>query len=148
MTKSAADATPYRVIPEVMWRVDPLVVAARKLPGWIEFHRACATVKLYFDNIERVAGKRGEFRAVAFTIERKRDHAVSYLVAEGRGRTPIDALEAAYRAAGEKGFSPTGADEWLRLILNPVAAAAPQAVTEFDDLLGGDEPEDVDDLLG
>ena len=126
-------------IPEMMWRNDPEVEAARKMPGWGKFHRECGKEFLYFDHIERHGGKRGEYLAVAFTLV-GRDRRTPEKVAEGRAKTVLGAVEAAFRAAGRH---IPAAEPWLALLTNPVAAATPDpeqepadALLDFEDLLG------------
>lgn len=115
----------YRVKPEMMWKPDDQVEAARKAPGWVEFHRQCGRHKLFFDHIER-DGRRGPYKATAFTVEQRGPHLVSVFVANGSGKTPIEAVADAYRSAGQ-----------------PIADA------ELDRLMGlGADSLDLEDLLG
>ncbi len=109
----------------MMWKQDEQVEAARKLPGWRDFHRRCGEHNLFFDHIER-DGKRGPYKATAFTLERRRHGFVSIHIADGVGKRPIDALADAY-----------------------CKAASPVADAELSKLLGTTEDAlDLDDILG
>lgn len=78
--------------PEMQWRDSPDVEAARKLPGWVEFHKVCGAQRLFFDHIEKTGRA---FICTAFTGSGTETRKT----AEGSGKTVIEALEAAYRAA-------------------------------------------------
>ena len=133
--RSPGAAHVWQPIPEVLWRSDPQVEAARQHNGWPQFHRAAGQIGLYFDHVER-DGRRGQYLATAFTLVDR----VSVKLADGRGATPITAVAEAYRLSGRG--SPD-ADQWLAVL---------QGVeTDFADLLGGgsvvtDDP--FGDLLG
>ncbi|MEO5867256.1 MAG: hypothetical protein ABIQ19_09115 [Sphingomonas sp.] len=122
----------------MMWRTDEQVTAARKAPGWAEFHRQCGRHNVFFDHIER-DGRRGPYKATAYTVEMRRGFAVSFHVADGTGKTPIEAVAAAYRAADR----PVADDELDRLLGIGVPSAA-----DFDDILGGETADDMEDILG
>lgn len=98
MIPRAASRPIYKVKPEMMWKQDDQVAAARRLPGWPEFHRQCGKHDLFFDHIER-DGKRGPYKATAFTLQRRRDHFITVHIADGVGKAPVEALVDAYRKA-------------------------------------------------
>lgn len=87
----------YALSCEMMWKLDLNVDAARKLPKWSRFHRACGERGLFFDNIER-RDRRDTYKCVAFTIktrgagEKFAGHPVQVFLAEGVGKTVLDAL--------------------------------------------------------
>jgi len=83
---------------ELLWKIDPLVEAARKLPEWKEFHRLCGRATLCFDHIERAG--RGAFGCTAFTTEKRGENWVFVHRADGRGNTVIAALTDAYEKSG------------------------------------------------
>lgn len=129
---------PYTPIPEVLWRSDPLVDAARKLPTWALFHRVCGKANLFFDNIER-EGRRGQFSAHAFTLVGPKKQTMH--AATGKGKTPIEALVAAYRASGQ---AIPEAEPLLAQMLDPADVRDP-----FADLLGETAPiDDIERLFG
>lgn len=75
----------------LFWRGPTAAVReAAKHPGWAEFHRQAGKVGLFFDDIEP-AGRTG-YGAVAFRIERERGYCVRYVVAQGKGDGPIEAV--------------------------------------------------------
>ena len=121
-------AEPYHFKPEAAWKMNDEVEAARKMAGWREFHKACAKSLLFFDHIERVGR---DFIAVAVI-----GSGPAHKAAEEKGKTPVLALAAAYRACGRR---VPDADPLLDLLLNPEL--------DIDSLLGGDEP-DLEDILG
>lgn len=127
----------YSVKAETMWKLDENVTAARKLPGWREFHRQCGRHNLSFDHIER-DGKRGPYKATAFTTERRGDLFANIHVSDGFGKTVLEALADAYRKAEQP-----VADAELSLLMH-----GPASVESFDDLLGGDAEVDMEELLG
>lgn len=86
-------------MPEMMWRPDANIDAARKLPGWRDFHRVCGRVGLYFDRMQKAG--RG-YTCDAFTAHRRRDHYVTEKLATGRGVSVVASVEAAYRASGRQ----------------------------------------------
>jgi hypothetical protein len=76
----------------MMWKVDEELQAAYKLPKWGRFHRACGEKKLFFDNIER-RDKRDTYKCIAFTtMPSKCGGWMSVFVAQGVGKTVLDAL--------------------------------------------------------
>lgn len=94
----------YRPIPEMMWKCDENLVAARRLPKWNRFHRACGEQNLFFDNVER-RDRRDTYKCVAFTVERRETGKFigaprSVFIAEGTGKTVLEALGAAFAKAG------------------------------------------------
>lgn len=113
---------PYLFKPEVTWKMDTEVEAARTLPGWREFHRACAKGQLFFDHIE----KQGRLY-VAVAVH---GSGIAYKVAEERAKTPVEALEAAYRAGGVR---VPDAEPWLAMI---VRGPQPADDIDLEDLLG------------
>ncbi len=126
----------------MMWKSDPLIDAARKAPGWSEFHRECGKQWLYFDEIEREG--RG-YRALAYTARKVSDGFYQRtVVARGMGRGVIDAVLAAFDGAHDAGFH---IDYELRALLD----GSPPPVTgviDFDDLIGGGSTIDLEDLIG
>lgn len=146
-------ATPHHSRHVVFFRRDEVVEAARKRPGWREFHRVCGRHNIYFDDIEAV-GKRQGYRAIAFeVVDRQWANPV-----EGRGADPVAAVADAYARQG-KGNAETDAalERLLRgeLEVLPVPDCSPAfaaiddamrtaaAVTGIDDLLGLPEEEDL-----
>jgi hypothetical protein len=121
----------------MMWKLDENVTAARRLPGWREFHRRCGEHNLFFDHIER-DGKRGPYKATAFAVERRGNLFVNVHLADGAGKTVLEALADAYC----KALLPVAEAE-LKLLIN-----GPPEAESFDDLLGGDAVVDLEDLLG
>ncbi len=70
----------------------------RKLPNWMEFHREAGRRKLCFDRPVK-DGKR--YTCVAFTTkDAPAGGWLSYKLAEGAGKTPLESMEAAYRESG------------------------------------------------
>lgn len=116
----------YQPSAEMFWKADAAVEAARKTPGWREFHKTCAAQQLFFDHIEKHGGR---YVSVAMA-----GSGASMKAAEERGKTPIDALVAAYRASG---IRVPAAEEFVALMLRPVAAVVDDG-DGFDDLLGDD----------
>lgn len=116
-----APVKPYRIFPEMMWKVDPDIEAARKLPGWMEFHRQCGKVGLYFDIPSR-SGNRGPFTVVAFTLKRNGvDGYNSYEIARASGRHLIQTMQQAHDQSGR------ATDETAALLdrmINPPAEIA------------------------
>jgi hypothetical protein len=124
---------PYVPSNEMMWRPDENVVAARKLPGWVEFHRTCGRAGLFFDNPTR-DGRRGKYTVTAFGVRPVRTGFQHVHFADGQGTTVVEALEAAYRAAGQ-----LVADAEMDLLMG-------RAADDFSALIGGDS--DFEDLIG
>lgn len=123
---------PYLFKPEVTWKSDPAVEAARQLPGWREFHSACAKRLLFFDHIEKHGRQFVSIAVVGSGAAQK--------VAEERGKTPVEALTAAYRAAR---IPVEDAERWLALI-----SRGPDALPSLEDILGGEDEPDMEDILG
>lgn len=128
---------PYTPKGEMFWRPDSNVDAARRLPEWNAFHRACGKRHIGFDHIER-DGRRGPYRANC--NEWRRTSVGGWVFVsrgEGRGRTVVEALAAAFRASGED--IPEAAAMLERGLLGvapaPAATAAPQPDNEFDALV-------------
>lgn len=123
----------------MMWKPDPLIDAARRAPGWSEFHRECGKEWLYFDEIEREG--RG-YRALCYTARKTApDFYQRTVVARGQGRGVLDAVLAAFDAAVAAGFPVTVAHRGL---LDGSAAA----VVDLDDLIGGAAVVELEDLIG
>jgi len=87
---------PYTPSPEMQFSICPELEAARKLPAWAAFHRACGRQRLFFDLPVRER-KRGPFTAVAFTAK---PSSASYELARGTGKTVIDAVADGFAKAG------------------------------------------------
>lgn len=128
----------YREKPEMMWRIDAVVEALRKRKGWTEFHKVCGRANLFFDHIEK-SGKRGPYSATAFRLGSGPTHHLRYRIADGTGKTPLDAIVACYKAAGQP-----VADEELAVLIG----SAPPPADDFDDLLGEDVADDFEDIIG
>jgi hypothetical protein len=111
----------YTPKPELLWRADPAVDAARKLPDWAKFHRACGVCDVFYDHIERHG--RG-YRCTVFTRWKENDLWYHRKLADGDGKTVVEALADAYRKSG---ITVPGADEMLTHGLLGVA-------DEFEDL--------------
>ena len=109
----------YQPRPEAFWKVDAAVEAARKQPGWRDFHKTCAAQQLFFDHIEKQGNR---YVSVAMA-----GSGASMKAAEERGKTPIEALVAAYRASG---IRVPAAEPFVALMLNDGDG--------FDDLLNDD----------
>ena len=120
---------PHRSRNTMFWRRDERVVEASRHSGWAAFHRACGESGLFFDDIDPVG--RG-YGAVTFRIEENaRKILIRYVVAEGRGSGPIEAVLDAYRNSVAAGFN-VPAD--LSRLLD--SSAAEQTPAEIDDVLG------------
>jgi hypothetical protein len=89
---------PYRILDEMLWRVDPEIDALRKLPFWKEFHRESGKRGLCVDRPQKVGR---QCVCVAFTPQ-KTDQGgwVCYELSRGEGKTPLAAMEDAYRKSG------------------------------------------------
>lgn len=121
-------------IPEMLWRPDIAITAARKRPEWAAFHRACGNLGLYFDHCQRVG--RSGFSVDAFTTR----NGVAVLLANGRGKSPAEAVAAAY---GAQAIRTT--DDVLAALLRTDAATD----ADLEALLGGAAlTTDLEDLLG
>lgn len=116
---------PYTTIPEVLWKVDPLVEEARRVPAWRHFHRACGKRDLFFDHVER-KGKTRVYGAVAFTLGKVRDQWWSYHVADAKREVrsrpcstpmrakPLRNIATRKRSYGRSGFAMAGPPTLLR----------------------------------
>lgn len=155
-------STPHQSRHTLFFRRDEVVEAARKRPGWRDFHRVCGQHGIYFDDIES-AGKRQGYRAIAFELD---DSTPKQWVnpVEGRGNDPAAAVADAYRKQG-RGNPETDAalevmlrgeeiaavmdtPEVQAAIVNAVFAASIQTAPDpMDDLLGIAADED-EDLIG
>lgn len=69
----------------IMWRPDPAIDAARKLPDWARFHRVCGQHDVVFDEFERV----GRVYRCAGYIRDGRHHTET---ARHEGTSVVDAL--------------------------------------------------------
>jgi len=119
---------PHRSRNLLHYRVDPRLDELRKKPEWVAFHKACGQHGLFFDDIDPV-GRSGQYGAVTFRLERSAGgYYDRFLVSEGRGAGPIDAVIAAYRAAVAKGFS---VDPGLDALLT----GTPAPTIEEDDIM-------------
>ncbi len=121
------------MLPEVLWANDANVEAARKLPGWREFHRACGEIRLFFDHPQK---KGRNYLIAVFTgsgYETRR-------LCEGVGKTVIEALGDAYQNAH---YRVPVAEECLARM-----RGAPAVSVDVDDILGGDPVMDYEDILG
>jgi len=90
-----------RLKPEMFWRPDPAIDAARRQPGWYAFHRACGRLGVYFDHPGRSA-RGGVYEVLCFTVRGDRQ----YELARGHGPTPVAALADAHDRSG-RGTSET-----------------------------------------
>ena len=120
----------------MLWKPDAAVTAARLTVGWREFHRECGATELFFDHVE--GHPRPGYTATVYAVARRRTYIETVHLADGRGPTPIEAIAAAYRAAGRP---VAAAEPWLDRMLNPAPAV------DLDALLGGPEPV-LEDLIG
>jgi hypothetical protein len=111
-------SAPYTPKAEMTWRLDPEVEAARRLPGWAEFHRACGAAGVFYDHIERESGKRSDYVATAFGVTPRGSVYVSHLIAKGRGKTP---LEAVLSAASQVSIDMPGSEEAAKRMLGQPA---------------------------
>lgn len=112
--------------PENMWRDSAALQEARSLPGWREFHRVCGQRRLFFDHIEKVGR---EYVCVAFTGSGTE----TSKLCEVSGKSVIEALEAAYRAAR---LPVAEAEIQLALMKGDNLIGGPVAVDDFEDLIG------------
>lgn len=125
----------------MMWRSDPAVELTRKRPGWPEFHRACARHDIFFDHIEK-DGKRSPYRTVAYTLS---ERFVYGKLADGSGKTPLDAIVSAYKAVGK----PVADRELTAMLAGARQGTAHIDIDDIDQLLGGDAAgDDFEDLIG
>ncbi len=91
---------PYTASPELLWKPDPQVDEARKNPHWKDFHRVAGTRFLYFD---RPAKEGRGYATTAYTAKKNSLGGwTTYHLADGKGRTVIESIDAAYQAAGRK----------------------------------------------
>lgn len=90
---------PYTVIPEMtLWRPDPEIDALRKLPYWKEFHKESGKRGLCVDRPTKVGGKA---QCVAYSPQKTELGGwVARELSRGEGRTPLAAMEDAYRKSG------------------------------------------------
>jgi hypothetical protein len=116
----------WRLSAESMWKIEPDVLAARKLPGWATFHRVCGQRRFYFDHPVR-EGRRGAWKYDCFTLV----NLVPVLLSQGSGKTVLEALADAHERSGR------ATDETR-------AALAALAGDDFDGLL---EPDDFEGLI-
>jgi hypothetical protein len=91
--------TPMRLTDDMLYTPDAATDALKKHPAWAQFHRLAGQRGLYFDFITK---KDRRYYDKAFRME-KNDLGgwVSYELASGSGKTPLEALEAAYRGSGK-----------------------------------------------
>ena len=75
----------------VMWRPDPAIDAARKLPDWGRFHRVCGQHDVVFDEFERV----GRVYRCAGYLRTGRQHVET---ARCEGASVVDALANTFHA--------------------------------------------------
>lgn len=132
--------TPHHSRNFMFWKgPHPALTAARKQPGWADFHRECGRHGLYFDDIDPAQGR--GFRATAFRLKRGTEFTRIH-VADGRGATPIAALLATAAVARANGFPlPEDVDQLL--------SSAPASIDVLD-VLGDAPPAAVDpmEILG
>lgn len=129
-TQTTTAMTPYTVVPELLWKIDPEIDALRKLPFWVDFHRESGKRGLCVDRPIKVGGK---CQCVAYTTQ-KNDHGgwVAFHLADGVGKTPLAAMEDAYRKSGR---ADAVLDElWEKVCGRWVAPVAVVEVDEFDSL--------------
>lgn len=136
----------------VFFRRDEVVEAARKRPGWREFHRVCGQHGIYFDDIEGVAKRQG-YRAIAFELDAARQWVNPV---EGRGDDPVAAVADAYAKQGRGNAETDAALERLQRgeievlpvpeIPAEITATIAEVREEIDDLLGIADMEE--DLIG
>jgi len=127
---------PYIRSSEVLWRSDPEVEAIRKLEGWRDFHRLCGQRGFAFDRTER-QGKRGPYVTMVFEVKPSRQGgSLTFKLAEGTGKTPLDSVIDAYSKSGR---TFPEADQCVARMLgaaNP--SPAPTADDDFDTLMSDD----------
>jgi len=146
---------PYRIQAEMFWRPDPEIEAMKERPCWAEFHREAGKRGFYCD-FPTKEGRR--YKCVAFTTQRTATGGWTALyLAEGEGKTALDAMDQAYRNTGR-------ADEvldrlWSQVMGDEVATpveeiASPVAADDDFDALFEGEPEaatsddEFEDLFG
>jgi len=141
--------TVVRAVNSMFWFVDKEVEAARKHPGWKQFHRECGKAGLYFDDIERSAGRRSPYTAYAYSLSKsRRGFYQQNLVARGRAPTPNAVVLDCFDKAVAAGFD---VDPSLRNLLVGDAVAPPADDDEFADILGDDarsQHDEFEDILG
>lgn len=121
-----------RLKPEMLWKQEPEIEAARKLPGWVEFHRACGRLGFFFDHPERVGGRRSDWVIDCFTaVKNRRGLYENVGLSQGRGRTVVDALRAAHDACDRR------TTETAALLARIGGAGVEEIVSEIlEDLIG------------
>ena len=126
-----SDQKPYVGRNALFYTVDPIIEAARRVPGWSEFHKACGRQGLYFEDIERTGRSRKEYGAVATRVEPRRDMYLRYKVADGRGDGPIAAVLSAFDAAVAAGFP---VDPAHRLLLDGTPPST--VIDDYEEMFG------------
>lgn len=117
----------------MFWFVDKEIEAARRSPGWVEFHRECGKAGLYFDDIERSGGRRSAYGAWAYSASKdSRGFYVKHMVARGRAATPIAVTLECFDKAVAAGFP---VDPAVRDLLTKSSPAL-SPYDEFKDILG------------
>jgi hypothetical protein len=128
-------------------KTDLLIEELRKRPGWYDFHREAGKRGFFFD----YPGKDGRrYKWTAFTSKRTATGGWSpEFLAEGEGKTPLEAMDQAYRKSGRCDAEMDAL--WQRVVDGSVKTA-PEAIkapvvedaTDDFDALFEDEPESGD----
>lgn len=108
---------------EMLWKIDPQITEARRHVGWDTFHRVCGKDGLYFDHPQK-DGK--AWKVDAFTLAAR----VPTLLATGKGKTVVSAVEDAYQRSGR---TVAGAEAELDRLLDRTVEA-----DDFDSLIEDD----------
>jgi len=120
----------------MIWKRDPEVEAAEKLPDWQRFHRCCGEQKVFFDRIEKQG--RG-YKCDAFTTEPTRAGGWRAVhLATGTGKSVLQALADAYAGSGKE------IPEAAALLVRGLGAGG-VTMDDFDALISA--ADDFDDLL-
>ncbi|MEG3175835.1 hypothetical protein U1872_06305 [Sphingomonas sp. RB3P16] len=125
----------WKVQAEVLWKSEPEIEDARKLPGWSSFHRECGKRVLFFDHMTR-DGRRGAWSCDAFTL-RGTDQVK---LATGKGKTVVASV---LDALAQSGIAVPGVADLLTQVV-----AAPADEDEFANLLPPAAVADDDDFEG
>jgi len=91
----------------MLWKIDPKVEAARKLPGWGPFHYACQQERFYFDHCEK-QGR--EYKVLCYSVDA---HWHIVPLVEGRGSAVLDAYRDAHERCGRATTETTAALDTL-----------------------------------
>lgn len=109
----------------LFWRADEQLKALGRNQHWIDFHRACGSEGLFFDDIKQVS--RG-YQATAFRVVRDRME----FSGRGTGAGPVEAVIAAYRDAIERGDAVSQGHDTILLAVDAVVEPPPADAGEIE----------------